>query len=178
MYLVLQSYVSPVSPIIVNCLPSSSSPSSSFLLTLLAQYAEQGLWNCRTSVCPSVPFCAAATACGGFAAVGPAGRQNRSIAARRACSHTAVSRCEQCHVHSDVRSWTHLLIVVLFYELCWRDVFFPDWLCVEYIHPSLKLAHISSWQTSISSLWEVSFYIGFPTLEDSHWARLRFSERL
>jgi len=35
------------------------------------------------SVCPSVPSCVAGAACGGFAAVGPAGRRYRSIAARR-----------------------------------------------------------------------------------------------
>ena len=38
----------------------------------------------------------AAAACGGFAAVGPAGRRYRSIAARPAFS----SNCEQCHAVS------------------------------------------------------------------------------
>ena len=53
------------------------------------------------SVCPttSVPSLAAARRCGGFAAVGPAGRRYRSIAARPALS----SNCEQCHVVSGRR---------------------------------------------------------------------------
>jgi len=50
---------------------------------------RQGLCNGTVSVCPSVcPFhlSTAATACGGFAAVGPAGRRYRSIPARPAPS--------------------------------------------------------------------------------------------
>jgi len=66
------------------------------------------------SVRLSVPSCATAAACGGFAAVGPAGSRYRSIAARRVCSgrsrlsihihsSTALSRKrEQCRVYSDV----------------------------------------------------------------------------
>jgi len=60
-------------------------------------------------VCMSVPCCAAAAACGGFAAVGPAGRRYGSISARRVCSrhdhlyiHSSTvvgSKCEQCHVY-------------------------------------------------------------------------------
>jgi len=69
------------------------------------------------SVRPSVLSYAAATACGGFAAEGSAGRRYQSIAARRICSRrgrlsihiqssTALSsKCAQCHVYSDVGSW-------------------------------------------------------------------------
>ena len=46
----------------------------------------------RPSVCPS-------HRCGGFAAVGPAARRYRSIAARPALS----SKCEQCRVASRRR---------------------------------------------------------------------------
>ena len=71
----------------------------------------------RLSVCLSVPSYAAATACGGFAAEGSAGRRYQSIAARRICSRrgrlsihirssTALSsKCALCHVYSDVGSW-------------------------------------------------------------------------
>ena len=49
------------------------------------------------SVCPSASqISTAAAACGGFAAVSPAGRRYRSIAARPVLS----SNCEQCHVVS------------------------------------------------------------------------------
>ena len=60
-------------------------------LTLLAYYAE-GVYETvgLPSVSPSVP------SFGGFAAVGPAARRYRSIAARPALS----SKCEQCHVVS------------------------------------------------------------------------------
>jgi len=67
----------------------------SILFALLAQYAEQGLCNGTVSVCLS-RLSTAAAACGEFAALGPAGRRYRSIAARRALS----SNCEQCHVVS------------------------------------------------------------------------------
>jgi len=58
-------------------------PSAGFS-TLLALYATV----CATARCPSIclsHLSAVATACGGFAAVGPAGRRYRSIAARRVC---------------------------------------------------------------------------------------------
>ena len=61
------------------------------LAPLFAQYAEQGLSNGRTSVCPSI--------CRNHlhaAAVRPPGSKYRSIAARLALS----SKCEQCHVDS------------------------------------------------------------------------------
>jgi len=68
------------------------------LRTLLrvALYAQQGLRNCRASVCVSVR---PSHRCGGFAAVGPAARRYRSIAARPALS----SKCEQCRVASRRR---------------------------------------------------------------------------
>jgi len=52
----------------------------------------------RPSVCPTHNS-AAARRGGGFAAVGPAARRCRSIAARP----TLTSRCEQCHVVSRRR---------------------------------------------------------------------------
>jgi len=79
------------------------------LLTLLAWYAEKGLWNCRASVCLSACLSVCLSVCpshfrppyvrrcGGFAAAFcPAARRYRSIAARPALS----SKCEQCHVVS------------------------------------------------------------------------------
>ena len=47
------------------------------------EYEEQGLRNCLASVHPSHPT--AARRCCGFAAVGPAGRRYRSVAALPAC---------------------------------------------------------------------------------------------
>ena len=77
-------------------------------LMMLAQYAAGSMY--RYGVRPSVSLSqlsTAATACGGFAAVGPAGRRHRSIAAARRMadiSSTAVScKGEQCHVSSRCR---------------------------------------------------------------------------
>jgi len=64
-------------------------------------FAEQGRWNgtvsvlpsVRSSVCPSMGPPQQAQCCS-FAAVGPAGRRYRSIAA------AAASECGQCHVVS------------------------------------------------------------------------------
>ena len=79
---------------------------------------RQGLCNDTMSVHPSVQSCTAAMACGQFAAVGPMRRRYRSIAAQHICSrhsrlslhiHSSTvvsSKCEQCHVYSDVGSWT------------------------------------------------------------------------
>ena len=79
----------------------------------------------RLSFCPSVPSCTVAVACHRFAAVGSLGRQYRSFTARRICSRssrlsihihssTLVSnKCEQCHVYSDVASWTQTCIKLL-----------------------------------------------------------------
>ena len=72
----------------------------------------------RPPVCLSVCLSHLSTdaaACGRFAAVGSAGRRNRLIAARRACSRcgrlsihvhsstAVISKCEQCHVFSRHR---------------------------------------------------------------------------
>ena len=75
------------------------------------------VWRPSVCLCPTSHLLTAVAACGGFAAVGPAGGGHRSIAARRVCSRrgrlsiricsgatgssTAVSsKCEQCHVVS------------------------------------------------------------------------------
>jgi len=59
----------------------------------------------------------AAAACGGFAAVGPAGRRYRSIAAAGAIhmhSSTAVStKCEQYHVAATQQTEHRLVVFVL-----------------------------------------------------------------
>ena len=75
------------------------------LSTQHTYYAQQSPCNgpvsVRPSVCPSRSPTAAA--CGGFAAVGPAGRRYRSIAARpapRGCSTARSYTCGQCHVCS------------------------------------------------------------------------------
>jgi len=60
------------------------------LLALPAQYAEQGLCNCRASVCLSHPA-AARCCCCRFAAVGPAGRRYRSLAAAANTSSNTLS---------------------------------------------------------------------------------------
>jgi len=76
------------------------------LLALLAVYAEQGLCNCRPSICPSVCLShpAAARSCGGFAAVGQAtGDIDRLLHGRRdGCQQQpcAAAGCGQCHVVS------------------------------------------------------------------------------
>ena len=67
-----------------------------------------GLWNCRASVRPSVPSCAATAACGDFASAAAisidcctALLQQRSRYSIDIHSSTAVSsKCEQCHVYS------------------------------------------------------------------------------
>ena len=68
----------------------------------------EGLCNGTTSVCLSVSLfhlSTAAAACGGFAAVGPAGRISIDSNRRRTPSSTThiSSKCEQCHVASWCR---------------------------------------------------------------------------
>ena len=89
----------------------------------------------RLSVCP-MRLSTAAAPCGGFAAVGPAGRRYRLIAARpapssncaaaaRRCSTMVFgSKCEQCHVSSRRRrpKRSHRLVncnVVCFNTILW-----------------------------------------------------------
>ena len=72
--------------------------------------------RCPSSVCPSVclsQLSTTAAACGGFAALGPADRRYRSIAARR----TAANAPQQCHVRSRRRRLSKNLLS-LFPSVC------------------------------------------------------------
>jgi len=96
------------------------------LSPLFAQYAEQGLSNGRTSVCPSI--------CRNHlhaAAVRPPGSKYRSIAARLVLS----SKCEQCHVDSWRRKLNRdLFFSVLNFCSSWilLTVFVAQHYCREY----------------------------------------------
>ena len=100
-----------------TCRPISTSRRSTFiyLLTLLKYYAVGSSLCNDTSVCISLCLsilsCAAAAACGGFAAVGLADGRYPSTAAgaqqqpRRSTGRSTAlsSKCEQCHVYSRRR---------------------------------------------------------------------------
>jgi len=77
---------------------------------------RQGICNDAVSACLSVPSCATAAACGGFAAVGPAGRRYRSMLHGASAADTAAFRsistaarrsaanASSIHAYSDVGS--------------------------------------------------------------------------
>jgi len=111
----------PFSILKVNNYPPTRDDHTTLLTAcILCRAGSMKLSGVHLSVCPSVslsvPSCAAAVVCGRFAAVGPVGRQYRSIAAQRICSRTGrlsihvhsslavCSKCEQCCVYSDVGS--------------------------------------------------------------------------
>ena len=76
---------------------------ASYLLTLLANSMRQDLCNGTVSVRPSIclsQLSTAAAACGGFAAVGPADRRYRSIAARQ----HAAAKASNVTLSADVGS--------------------------------------------------------------------------
>jgi len=71
-------------------------------------------YGVRLSVCPSVRLSPAAAACGGFAAVGPAGWRYRSIAAH-GCIAARSSKCGLCHFSTARRT-------LCYCGICYRRV--------------------------------------------------------
>ena len=94
-----------------------SDSSSALSVRTMCAALSTGLLNCRAYVCPSVRLSrpAAARRCCGFAAVGPAPRRHRSIAARpagRRSPAAARPNAGSATLSADVRSWTQTVVRV------------------------------------------------------------------